>query len=115
VPVWLVPSPLSGQCRGGSRGFLINVARGELIDERALVDALRSRSLGGFAADVYEGEFEHQPPAELLVLDNVLLTPHTSSQTEAHSRGPLDLFRENLRRCLDGQPLLNQVDWARGY
>lgn len=95
--------------------FLINVARGELIDERALVDALRSRALGGFAADVYEGEFEHQPPRELLVLDNVILTPHISSQTEEHSRGPLEIFRENLRRCLDGQPLLNQVDWERGY
>ena len=95
--------------------FLVNVARGELIDERALLDALRSRSLGGFAADVYEGEFEHQPPAELLALDSVILTPHTSSQTDQPSRGPLGIFRENLRRCLDGRPLLNQVDWERGY
>jgi len=97
------------------RAFLINVARGELIDERVLMEALRSGSLGGFAADVYEGEFEHQPPADLLELENVILTPHTSYQSEEHSRGPLDIFRENLRRCLDGQPLLNQVDWERGY
>jgi D-2-hydroxyacid dehydrogenase (NADP+) len=95
--------------------FLINVARGELIEEAALADALRSGHLGGFAADVYEGEFEHQPPADLLTLENVLLTPHTSGQSELPSTGPLELFRENLRRCLDGRPLLNQVDWSRGY
>ena len=95
--------------------FLINVARGELIDEAALIDALRSGRLGGFAADVYEGEFEHQPPAELLGFENVLLTPHTSGQTEQPSTGSLEIFRENLRRCLEGRPLLNLVDWERGY
>ena len=95
--------------------FLINIARGELIDEAALIQALRSGRLGGFAADVYEGEFERQPPAELLAFDNVLLAPHTSGQTEYPSTGPLEIFRENLRRCLAGEPLLNQVDWERGY
>jgi phosphoglycerate dehydrogenase-like enzyme len=95
--------------------FLINVARGELIDETALIPALRTGHLGGFAADVYEGEFEHQPPAELLALDNVILTPHTSGQTEHPSRGALEIFRKNLRRCLAGEPLLNLVDWQRGY
>src|SRR5207253_6207894 len=95
--------------------FLINVARGELIDEAGLVEALRTGHLGGFAADVYEGEFEHQPLRELLALDNVLLTPHTSGHTEDPSRRALEVFRENLRRCLDGRPLLNQVDWQRGY
>ena len=96
-------------------GLLINVARGELIDEAALVAALRSGHLGGFAADVYDGEFDHQPPAELLGFDNVILTPHTSGQTEHPPTGPLEVFRENLRRCLDGRPLLNRVDWERGY
>ena len=95
--------------------FLINVARGELVDEAVLIPALRSGQLGGFAADVYEGEFEHQPPAELLGLDNVILTPHTSGQAEHAASGPLEIFRENLRRCLDGRPLLNRVDWERGY
>ena len=95
--------------------FLINVARGELIDEAALLEALHSGHLGGFAADVYEGEFEHQPPAELLARDDVILTPHTSGQTEHPSRGAVEVFQENLRRCLDGQPLLNLVDWQRGY
>ena len=95
--------------------FLINVARGELIDEAALFRALESGHLGGFGADVYEGEFDHPPPAELLSFENVILTPHTSGQTEQPPTGPLEIFRENLRRCLDGRPLLNQVDWERGY
>jgi phosphoglycerate dehydrogenase-like enzyme len=95
--------------------FLINVARGELIDEAAVLPALRSGHVAGFAADVYAGEFEHQPPAELLALDNVILTPHTSGMTEHPPTGPVDIFCENLRRCLAGEPLVNQVDWERGY
>jgi phosphoglycerate dehydrogenase-like enzyme len=95
--------------------FVVNVARGELIDERALLASLQSGHLGGFAADVYEGEFEHQPPPDLLAFDNVILTPHVSGQTEHPSRASVDLFCDNLRRCLAGEPLLNQVDWLRGY
>ena len=95
--------------------FLINVARGELIDEAALAEALRTGQVGGFGADVYEGEFEHGPPEALLQFENVIITPHTSGMTEHHPTGPLDLFRENLRRTLAGEPLLNLVDWERGY
>ena len=95
--------------------FLINVARGELIDETALLDALRSGHLGGFAADVYAGEFDHQPPPALVALDNVIITPHTSGQAEGYPPGPFEILRENLRRLLDQQPLINRVDWDRGY
>jgi phosphoglycerate dehydrogenase-like enzyme len=95
--------------------FLINVARGELIAEAALTDALRSGQVGGFAADVYEGEFDRQPPPALLAFENVILTPHTSGQIEHPPTGALAIFRENLRRCLEGEPLLNQVDWERSY
>jgi phosphoglycerate dehydrogenase-like enzyme len=95
--------------------FLVNVARGELVDETALVEALRSGQLGGFAADVYEGEFDRPPPVELLSFENVILTPHTSGQGGERSPGSLAIFRENLRRCLAGENLLNLVDWERGY
>jgi phosphoglycerate dehydrogenase-like enzyme len=64
---------------------------------------------------VYEGEFERQPRAELLVLPNVLLTPHTSGMSEQRAEGSLEIFKDNLRRCLAGEPLLNLVDWSRGY
>ncbi|MFN0073668.1 MAG: NAD(P)-dependent oxidoreductase [Chloroflexota bacterium] len=95
--------------------FLINVARGELIDESALFPALRSGHLAGLATDVYEGEFEHAPPEELLTLENVIFTPHTSGQSEEREFGSLAIFKENLRRALNNQPLINQVDWERGY
>jgi glyoxylate/hydroxypyruvate reductase len=95
--------------------LLLNVARGELVDESAVIQALRAGHLGGFASDVYAGEFERQPPAELLDLDNVLLTPHTSSMSDQSASGARTIFRDNLRRCLAGEPLLNQVDWSRGY
>lgn len=95
--------------------LLINVARGELIDEAALLEALRASKLAGFAADVYDGEFDHEPPAALLALDNVILTPHVSGNTDQPSTRPLEIFKENLCRCLAGEPLLNQVDWSRGY
>lgn len=95
--------------------FVVNVARGELIDEAALADALHSGQVGGFAADVYEGEFEHGPPEALLAFENVILTPHTSGMTEHQPDGPLAIFRENLRRALSGEPLRNLVDWERGY
>jgi phosphoglycerate dehydrogenase-like enzyme len=95
--------------------FLVNVARGELVDETALVQALRSGQVGGFAADVYEGEFDRPPPVELLSIENVILTPHTSGQGGERSPGSLAIFRENLRRCLTGETLLNLVDWERGY
>jgi phosphoglycerate dehydrogenase-like enzyme len=94
---------------------VINVARGELIDESALADALHSGQVGGFGADVYEGEFEHGPPAALLAFENVIITPHTSGMTEHPPTGPLEILRENVRRSLAGEPLLNQVDWSRGY
>lgn len=95
--------------------FVVNVARGELIDEAALADALRSGQVGGFAADVYEGEFEHGPPEALLAFENVIITPHTSGMTEHPPTGPLEILRDNIRRSLAGEPLLNQVDWSRGY
>ena len=95
--------------------FVVNVARGELIDEAALADALQSGQVGGFAADVYEGEFEHGPPEALLAFENVIITPHTSGMTEHLPTGAFQILRENLGRCLAGEPLLNQVDWARGY
>lgn len=95
--------------------FLLNVARGELIDEAALAEALASGQVGGFAADVYVGEFDHPPPPTLLAFQNVMITPHTSGMVERPASRAMEVFRENLRRLLEGVPLLNQVDWARGY
>ena len=97
-------------------GILVNVARGEIVDEEALADAIESGHLRGAALDVYVGEFERPPPARLWSNPNVLITPHISSISDADDRhGAIDLFCENLRAYLDGQPLKNVIDWDAGY
>jgi phosphoglycerate dehydrogenase-like enzyme len=94
---------------------LVNIARGEIVDEDALVDALNRGHLRGAALDVYVGEFEHQPPEALWSDPRVLITPHTSGSADDNRHGGVDLFCENLRAYLDGRPLANVIDWERGY
>jgi phosphoglycerate dehydrogenase-like enzyme len=96
---------------------LINVARGEEVDEDALVAALIRGDLRGALLDVYDGELAgRQPRRELLELPQVLLTPHISGRGDLASREPVRaLFTDNLRRFLLGEPLLNTVDRQRGY
>ena len=94
--------------------WLINVARGGLVDERALLSALRSGPLGGAVLDT----FREEPLPEsspFYRLANCIVTPHTSwSSAEALGR-TLDVFCENLRRYRSGEPLLHVVDAALGY
>jgi phosphoglycerate dehydrogenase-like enzyme len=96
---------------------LINVARGEEVDEDALIAALVNGDLRGAVLDVYDGELAGQPPrAELLELPQVLLTPHISGRGDSSSQEPVrQLFTDNLQRFLAGKPLLNVVDRQRGY
>jgi len=94
---------------------LVNVARGEIVDEEALADAIENGRLRGAALDVYVGEFERPPLARLWLNPRVLITPHISSATDRDHHGGIDLFCENLRAYLDGRPLRNVVDWDRGY
>jgi phosphoglycerate dehydrogenase-like enzyme len=95
--------------------ILVNVARGEIIDEAALIDALREGKLRGVALDVYTGEFEHEPDRRLWDDDRVLITPHVSGGTDVPHQRPIELFCGNLRAFLDGRPLVNVIDWDRGY
>jgi phosphoglycerate dehydrogenase-like enzyme len=94
---------------------LVNVARGEIIDEEALVDTLAAGKLRGVALDVYVGEFEHDPPPRLRDDERVLITPHVSGVTERSQHRGIELFCDNLRAFLDGRPLKNVIDWNRGY
>lgn len=96
---------------------LINVARGELLDEDALVAALREGRIRGALLDVYAGELDGRPPRpELVELPQVVLTPHISSGGDPEGSEPARrLFAENLSRYLGGRPLLNRVDRNRGY
>jgi phosphoglycerate dehydrogenase-like enzyme len=94
--------------------FVVNIARGAIIDEAALVDALASRHLGGAALDVFETE-PLPATSPLWALPNVLISPHRASVVDAENGLIVDLFVDNLRRYLDGRPLRNVFDPARGY
>src|SRR5262245_26534762 len=96
-------------------GVLINVARGEIVDEEALADALQRDHLRGAALDVYVGEFEHTPMSRLWSDPRVLITPHISSASDQDRHGAINLFCDNLRAYREGGPLRNVIDWERGY
>jgi phosphoglycerate dehydrogenase-like enzyme len=94
--------------------LFVNVARGRLADEAALIEALRAGRLGGAGLDA----FVHEPlPADspLWGLPNVLITPHTAAFSGDYWTPVVDLFVENLSRFKRGQPLLNLVDKRYGY
>jgi len=94
--------------------FLINVARGKLIDDEAVVEALRDGRLGGAALDVFTTE-PLEPSSPYWDLPNVIVTPHTSGALRDYWTPLVALFAENLRRFERGEPLLNVVDKAAGY
>ena len=95
--------------------ILVNVARGEIVDETAVADALEAGHLRAVAMDVYVGEFEHPPPDRLWNNPQVLITPHVSGASDANRHGAIEVFCENVRAYLDGRPLKNVIDWAVGY
>ena len=97
-----------------SDALLVNVSRGQLVDEAALVAALRTNRIGGAALDVFEDE-PLAKDSPLWSLPNTLITPHTSGFRPDHWDAATDLFSENLRRFEAGQPLLNVVDKQAGY
>ena len=94
--------------------YFINVGRGATVDEAALARALKEGRIAGAAVDV----FAQEPPPSghpLYALDNVIVSPHVSGFVPSYDDWCSDLFAENLRRYLAGEPLLNRVDRARGY
>jgi glyoxylate/hydroxypyruvate reductase len=94
---------------------LVNIARGEIVDEEALLQALTEGRLRGVALDVYVGEFERPPDSRLWDHERVVVTPHVSAGTDVSEHRGVNLFCENLTRYLAGLPLENVIDWERGY
>jgi len=94
--------------------YLMNVARGPLIDEPGLIAALKAREIAGAGLDVFE---EEPLPADspFWEMDNVLITPHSAAVTEQLWDRHYHLIVENLNRFLAGKPLLNSVNTKRGY
>jgi lactate dehydrogenase-like 2-hydroxyacid dehydrogenase len=95
----------------GPKGVLINVARGSVVDEAALIDALRKGAIAGAGLDVFENE-PHVPEA-LRAMDNVVLTPHIGSATRATRQAMADLAFANLRAHFAGQALPSAVPECR--
>ncbi len=91
----------------GPQGCVINVARGSVIDETALIEALQHRVIAGAALDVFEAE-PHVPQA-LREMDNVVLTPHIGSATSQTRRAMAELAFANLHAALGGLPLHTPV------
>ena len=94
--------------------YLVNVSRGPLIDDAALVAALQAGKLGGAALDVFEKE-PLAPGSPYWTLPNVLITPHSAALTDRLWDRHYALLSENLRRFLSGRPLLGIVDKSAGY
>ena len=120
----VLAAPLTEETRGligaaqlrtmGARSYLVNIARGEIVDEAALVEALREGVIAGAALDVFERE-PLSPESPLWDLDNVILSPHVTGGVENYNELATEIFCDNLRRYLAGQPLRNVVDPDWGY
>jgi len=94
--------------------YLVNVGRGELIDQDALIAALKAKDIAGAALDVFE---EEPLPADspLWEMENVIITPHVAGISRHLEEETLALFIENLKRYLSELPLYNRIDVDKGY
>jgi phosphoglycerate dehydrogenase-like enzyme len=98
----------------GKHAVLINVSRGQLVDEAALIRALRTGALAGACLDVFEHEpLPHESP--LWELDNVIVSPHSASTVGTENRDLVELFVENIRHWRNGEPMRNLYDAVAGY
>ncbi len=94
--------------------YLVNIARGGIIDQNALIQALQEHWIAGAGLDVASPE-PLPPDSPLYSLSNVILTPHIAGDSERYDQRLTALFADNLRRYRTGQPLRNRYDPARGY
>ncbi len=94
--------------------YLINISRGKIICEKDLIEALKTKEIAGAGLDVFE---EEPLPAEspLWEMGNVVLTPHYAGATPEYFNRAIDIFCDNLKRFLKGEPMKNVVDKKRGY
>ena len=94
--------------------WLVNVARGNLVDEQALVESLSGGHLGGAVLDAFVEE-PLPPHHPLWQLENVIISPHSSWRSSRLEEREVALFSDNLRRFIDRDPLQNVVDLDAGY
>jgi len=94
--------------------YIINIARGAVIDNKALIKALKEGWIAGAGLDVFEEE-PLPKDSEFWKLDNVIITPHISGSTPRYNERAVMVFRENMKRYLEGRPLINIVDKKAGF
>lgn len=97
-----------------STGFLIDLGRGGVVDQSALLTALQERKFAGAALDVFSDE-PLPPGSPFWRLPNVIVSPHIGGISSLYRERAAAMFAENLKRYLENQPLLNQFDANRGY
>ncbi len=120
----VVATPLTPETRGliGDKelramkpsAYIINIARGGMIDEEALIRALDEKRIAGAGLDVVADE-PLPPESRLWDFDNVLLSPHVAGGMEDYMERATEVFCENLKRYLNGKKLLNVIDKKKGY
>lgn len=120
----VIATPLTHETRGligdaefkamKSTAIIINVARGGIIDQEALIHALKEKRIAGAGLDVASPE-PLPPESPLWDMDNVILTPHVSGAMEDYTGKATDLFCDNLQRYLEGKRLRNIIDKKKGY
>lgn len=94
--------------------YFINIARGDVVDEAAMIEALQSQSIAGAALDVFAEE--PLPPANpLWSLPNVIISPHVAGNTPDYNDRCSKVFIENLRRYVERKPMLNALNRSEGY
>jgi len=96
------------------RAFLVNTARGPIVDEAALAEALKSEVIAGAGLDVFEKE-PLPEDSPLWDLDNAIITTHAAGGSHYRPQRTVDLFCENLKRYIAGEPLFNEMDRELGY
>ena len=120
----VIAAPLTPETRGligaaelarmKRTAVLINVGRGAIVDERALIAALRGGTIAGAALDVFERE-PLPTDSPLWAMENVVVTPHFSAGSDRYAERAAEIVADNLRRYLAGQPLRNVVNIDLGY
>jgi glyoxylate/hydroxypyruvate reductase A len=124
VEILILSSPLTRETEGmigarqigllGTDSVVINVSRGQLIDEAALIAALSSGAIAGACLDVFAQE-PLPPESPLWDLDNVIVSPHSASTVRTENRDLVELFLENMGHWRNGEPMRNLYDPVAGY